>query len=230
MWRTRLVDYEAAGAAALTALMEWVERAEPPKDTADTMTADKDIVIPREPALRGGVQPAVTLHVAGGSRVDVVTGTTVAFDGWAAAPDGAGAIVDAAMDFEGDDVRPCQIEVDGSSTVLKFSASHVFDTPGTYFPVLRVGSHRQGAGHRGESVRNLARMRVVVSGPTPRILRSAWPAAEGRTLRGCRYLLGHCAPIALNRSTNAATPHIRLDHRSLANTSAMCHSPNLLTE
>jgi hypothetical protein len=164
LWRTRLVDYEAAGAAALTAVMEWVERgAEPPHDTAYTLTADKDIVIPTEPALRGGVQPAVRLEVAGGSRVDVVTGATVTFDGWAAVPEDAGTIVDAAMDFDGTDTWPCQIEVDGTSTELKLSVSHTFGTPGTYFPVLRVGSHRQGAGHPGESIRNLARVRVVVT-------------------------------------------------------------------
>jgi hypothetical protein len=165
LWRTRLVDYEAAGAVALTAVRDWVEKGiEPPADTAYRMTADKDIVIPFDPQERGGVQPAVSLTVGDGTRIEVAAGTEVVFTGTAAVPAGAGPIVEAAMDYEGTDTWPYQAEVDGSATTIDVRASHVFDTPGTYFPALRVGSHPAGVGHPGEAVRNLARVRVVVTG------------------------------------------------------------------
>jgi Tannase and feruloyl esterase len=164
-WRTRLVDYEAVGAAAITALRHWVEDAvEPPRDSSFSLTADKDISLPADPIARGGVQPAVRLSVNGESRAEVKVGTEVTFEGFAEVPDGAGTLVEAEMDFEGTDSWPFQAKgVDGSSAKMPIVAAHTFGEPGTYFPVLRVGSHRDGAGHGGEAVRNLARVRVVVT-------------------------------------------------------------------
>jgi hypothetical protein len=168
IWRTRLVDYEAVGATALTALRAWVEDGvEPPADSAYTLTADKDIVLSRDPLTRGGVQPVVELTVGGGARIDVQVGQEVTFDGRAIVPKDAGTIVEAEMDFDGSDTWPLQVAgADGSRDRIDVNATHVFTAPGTYFPVLRVGSHRDGAARRGEAVRNLARCRVVVSAPS----------------------------------------------------------------
>ena len=62
-------------------------------------------------------------------------------------PPGAGTIVAAAFDFEGTgefaDAVPFDNEAT-SYTSTTFTATHEFSTPGTYFPVLRVVSHRQG--------------------------------------------------------------------------------------
>jgi hypothetical protein len=165
-WRTRLVDYEAVGAAALTAVRRWVEDGiEPLADSAYTLTADKHIMLPQDPELRGGVQPAVGLAVnGGGTRIEVAAGTEVKFDGYGIVPAGAGTIIEAAMDFEGTDTWPFQAaNVDGSADRIEVHTAHVFETPGTYFPVLRIGSHLDGARRRGEAIRNLARVRVVVT-------------------------------------------------------------------
>jgi hypothetical protein len=163
-WRTRLVDYEAVGAAALTAVRRWVEEGvDPPPDTAHTYTPDKHILIPEDPTVRGGVQPAVRLTVDGGTRADVEVGQAVTFEGYGVVPAGTGTVVEAQMDFDGTDTWPFQAEgTDGSAERIEVTTSHTFDTPGTYFPVLRIGSHLDGARRTGEAIRNLARVRVVV--------------------------------------------------------------------
>jgi Tannase and feruloyl esterase/Alpha/beta hydrolase domain len=163
-WRTRLVDYEAVGAAALTAVRKWVEEGvEPLSDSTYTLTPDKDIVLERDPNLRGGVQPVVELTVDGHDRIEVPAGCEVHFAGKGVVPTGAGTIVEAEMDFEGNDSWPFQAKgADGSAAALDVTAAHTFSTPGTYFPVLRIGSHADGAARTGEAIRNLARVRVVV--------------------------------------------------------------------
>jgi hypothetical protein len=163
-WRTRLVDYEAVGAAALTAVRNWVEEGiEPLADSAYSLTPDKDIVLESDPKLRGGVQPVVELTVDGHDRIEVLVGSEVHFTGKGTVPTGAGTIVEAEMDFEGIDTWPFQAKgADGSTDTLDVKAVHTFNTPGTYFPVLRIGSHADGATRSGEAIRNLARVRVVV--------------------------------------------------------------------
>jgi hypothetical protein len=165
VWRTRLVDYEAVSAAALVAVRDWAERGiEPPAKTAYRMTADKELVLPAAAAERGGVQPVVELRVGDGQRIEVKPGTEVSFEGSAEVPTGGGTIVEAEIDFESTDTWPFQADAaDGSSDRIELRTTHVFDRPGTYFPTLRIGSHRDGSRHLGEAVRNLARVRVVVS-------------------------------------------------------------------
>jgi hypothetical protein len=165
VWRTRLVDYEAVSASALVAVRDWAERGvEPPANTAYAITADKELVLAATAAERGGVQPVVQLTVGGGQRIDVKVGEAVAFEGMGEVPPGGGVIVEAEMDFDSTDTWPFKAKgADGSSGRIAVNASHVFDKPGVYFPSLRIGAHRDGAGFRGEAVRNLARVRVVVS-------------------------------------------------------------------
>jgi hypothetical protein len=165
VWRTRLVDYEAVSASALVAVRDWVERGvEPPASTSYSYTADKELVLPDSAAERGGVQPVVRLRVDGGTRVDVKVGAEVTFEGAGEVPPGGGSIVEAAIDFDSSDTWSFQSPAaDGSAESIAVTATHVFDAPGTYFPSFRVGAHRDGAGFRGEAVRNLARVRVVVS-------------------------------------------------------------------
>ena len=46
---------------------------------------------------------------------------------------------------------------------VSLKTTHVFSKPGTYFPVLRAASQRQGdAGTPYARIQNLARVRVVV--------------------------------------------------------------------
>jgi hypothetical protein len=164
VWRTRLIDYEGVNAAALSAVRDWVESGiAPPASTAYTMTADNAVVLPDDARDRGGVQPVVRLRVNGGTRAEVPAGTPVTFEGSADVPPGGGTIVEAEMDFDSTDTWPYRAPgADGSATALTVAATHTYDTPGTYFPVLRVGAHRDPAAVHGETVRNLARVRVVV--------------------------------------------------------------------
>lgn len=165
VWRTRLVDYEAVGAAALAAVRAWAEDGiAPPADTAYAMTADKQLVLPASAAERGGVQPVVSLSVADAQRIEVKVGETVTFQGAGEVPPGGGTIVEAHMDFDSTDQWPFKSPAaNGSATTIKVTASHAYDKPGVYFPTFRVGAHRLGVGHPGEAVRNLARVRVVVT-------------------------------------------------------------------
>jgi hypothetical protein len=166
VWETRLVDYNGVGAAALVAVRDWVEQGiAPVASTAYEMTPDNDIVIPADPETRGGVQPAVALTVDGGSRAEAKVGQTVTFDGVGQVPSGGGTIVEAALDVDSTNTWPYAADgADGSSATIRFQATHAFDKPGTYFPSFRVGSHRDGAEGTGETARNLARVRVVVTG------------------------------------------------------------------
>ncbi|MGW0808959.1 tannase/feruloyl esterase family alpha/beta hydrolase [Nonomuraea sp. NPDC002799] len=167
LWRTRLVDYEAVSAAALSALRAWVEEGtEPPADSAYDLSADMRLLLTGDAAARGGVQPVVRLTVNGGERADIRAGESVVFEGSGEVPPGGGSIVEVALDAENADAWPyVDTALDGGRTAVAFTASHVYTTPGTYFPVFRVGAHRDGHDRKGEAVRNIARVRVVV-GPS----------------------------------------------------------------
>jgi hypothetical protein len=68
------------------------------------------------------------------------------------------------MDFLSNDSWPYRsTEANGSSERISIKTTHRFEKPGTYFPVLRVGSKRDGAQGKGLPANNLARVRVVVS-------------------------------------------------------------------
>jgi hypothetical protein len=164
VWRTRLVDYEGVGAAALTAVRNWVEEGvAPPASDRYEMTADKHIVFPDDADERGGIQPVVRLRVNGGTRADVKVGQTVTFEGTGQVASGAGTVVKADMDFDSTDTWPFQQDgVDGTSRTVSVDATHSYDRPGTYFPVLRVVTS-EGTADGAERVRNLARVRVVVT-------------------------------------------------------------------
>jgi hypothetical protein len=72
-------------------------------------------------------------------------------------------IVRAEWDFEGDGAYPVAEAVDGSMSRLTTKKTHAFSKPGTYFPVLRVCSHRHGdCEDRHARIYNLGRVRVIV--------------------------------------------------------------------
>jgi hypothetical protein len=82
-------------------------------------------------------------------------------------PVGAGTIVAAEWDFEGAGDFPEGGPLDNEASSYAsttFTASHAFATRGTYFPALRVTSHRRGEhDDRHGRVQNLGRVRVVVT-------------------------------------------------------------------
>jgi hypothetical protein len=127
-------------------------------------------VLPATSAEREGVQPVATAAANGGVRADVAVGTPVNFEVVVEAPPRGGKIVEVAWDFDGSgEYADAHDDVDGSSSSLRRSTTHAFDTPGTYFPVVRVVAERDGNVDAVLGrIENLARVRVVVSSPAQR--------------------------------------------------------------
>jgi hypothetical protein len=94
---------------------------------------------------RKGIQPVVALTVNGGARADVRVGQSVTFTAVIEAPPGTGKVVAAEWDFDGVGDYPLTEKLtDTHSARVTISATHAYTKPGTYFPVLRATSQRQG--------------------------------------------------------------------------------------
>jgi hypothetical protein len=71
--------------------------------------------------------------------------------------------VSAEWDFEGIDTYPVHDRIDRARRTGRLDATHIFTRPGTYFPVVRVSSQRDGNTTSPYTrISNLARVRVVV--------------------------------------------------------------------
>ena len=90
-------------------------------------------------------------------------GQTVTFTGTIEAPPGAGSVVAAEWDFDGQGTFPVSSAVGSGAKRVTVSATYRFDKPGTYFVALRGASQRKGdAATPYARIRNLDRIRVVV--------------------------------------------------------------------
>jgi hypothetical protein len=79
-------------------------------------------------------------------------------------PPNAGQIVTAEWDFDGVGTYPVMQPVQPPQSSVSLSSMHTFSKPGTYFPVLRATSQRQGDAQTPYGrVQNLARVRVLVT-------------------------------------------------------------------
>jgi hypothetical protein len=166
IWRSRLVSYDGVVREALASIVRWVEDGvEPAPTTSYRFTADSGLVLPASAAERGGVQPVVRAEADGGLRAEVRTGEAVAFTGAADQPPGAGAIVFARWDFEGNGAFDCEHDLGGDETSIRVEAAHAYEKPGVYFASFRVGAHRDGRNGKGPAIENGARVRVVVRAP-----------------------------------------------------------------
>ena len=149
--KDRLINYGGTYARAVNDLVGWVEDGTaPPPSTTYTWGPDCLLSIPPTASERGGIQPVVTATVNGGARAEVQVGETVDLAGEVDIPPGGGEIVTARWQWPG-----------GKAEGLEAKAS--FDAPGTYFPVLHVATERTGDTTAFAKVRNLARVRVVVT-------------------------------------------------------------------
>jgi hypothetical protein len=115
---------------------------------------------------RRGIQPVVQLTANGGVRANIEVGGQVNFDASIDVPEGGGKVVAVEWDFQGVGDFPITAEIsDGSANAVH--TSHAFTEPGTYFPVVRVTAQREGDPmHPYARVRNLSRVRVVVTAPS----------------------------------------------------------------
>jgi hypothetical protein len=164
---TRIVGYRGVLEQALRDLSAWVERGIAPPPSTNYENVDGQIRLPPSAAARRGIQPVVTLTANGGARADAALGEPVAFSARIEVPPGAGIIVAAEWDFEGDGDYPV-VEAftneDLSSTSMQLDRAYAFRAPGTYFPTLRATSQRLGQGDNPHGrVMNLGRVRVVVA-------------------------------------------------------------------
>ncbi|MFD1613206.1 hypothetical protein ACFSCW_15480 [Sphingomonas tabacisoli] len=163
---SRIVSYNPVLQQALRDVSSWVEKGIAPPASTNYRIDDGQVVVPVTAAERRGIQPVVRLNVANGKRADIKAGDTVELVGTLEVPPGAGKLVAAAWDLDGQGKFAITARVPAGATRTTVRLKHRFDKPGTYFPSLRGTSQRQGNTKTPYArIENLDRVRVVV---TPR--------------------------------------------------------------
>jgi hypothetical protein len=158
----RTVSFEGALQQALRDLSAWVEKGIKPANTRYGIVGTQ-VEVPVGARDRGGVQPVIALRANGGVRAEASVGAAVTFTATIEVPPGAGKVVAAEWDFEGVGSYPIDARIDMPEALISLSATFVFAKPGTYFPVLRATSQRQGdIKTLYGRIQNIGRARVVV--------------------------------------------------------------------
>lgn len=162
--QTRIISYQGVLQQALRDLVLWVEKGVAPPPSTRYKVRDGQVVLPATSAERKGIQPLVSLRVNNDLRVDARVGEELTFRGEADVPSGAGVLVAAEWDFEGEGDYPVKSAAAAPAEHLVIEERYTFSKAGTYFPVLKVAASRDG---RDDSPyarpENIARVRVVVS-------------------------------------------------------------------
>ena len=163
---TRVVSYAGVLQQALRDLTAWAERGLAPPPSTNYSVVDGQVQVPPTAKDRRGIQPVVDVRANGAARADVGVGESVEFSAEIEVPPGAGTVVHAEWDFEGDGDFPVVEEFDDTDSafsVVRLTTRHTFSEPGTYFPALRATSQRDGDSKTPFArVQNLGRVRVVV--------------------------------------------------------------------
>jgi hypothetical protein len=162
---TRIISYVGVLQRALRDLSAWVEGGISPPESTTYDVVDGQVVVPARAVERRGIQPVVSVTANGAERADVAPGEAVEFAAHVEVPPGAGFVVAAKWDFEGEGSYPASESFDGAepSPRATLKTRHAFSKPGTYFPVIRVTAQRQGdRKSRYARVHNIGRVRVVV--------------------------------------------------------------------
>jgi hypothetical protein len=153
---------------ALRDLSAWIEKGIAPPATTNYKVVDDQIEVPPTAAERKGIQPVVTLKANGGARAEVSVGKPVTFEVVIEVPPGAGKVVSAAWDFEGQGTFSDSQKIDkansnSTGSVVHLTMTHTFSKPGTYFPALLAASQRDGnANDSFTHIPNLGKVRIVV--------------------------------------------------------------------
>jgi hypothetical protein len=121
------------------------------------------VSLPVDVAARQGIQPTVQLTSQRGERIVAKVGEPITLMGTTSVPSSAGKIVKTEWSqIGGDDFIDAPLP-HGTVQALALHKTFVYLKPGTYYPVLRVMSQRDGnAKSEFARVGNLARVRVVV--------------------------------------------------------------------
>jgi hypothetical protein len=160
---SRIVTYVPVLQEALRDLALWVEQGKAPPASTGYRIDQGQVITAPSAAQRLGIQPVVTLRVGGGQRAEVRAGQPVTFTGTIEVPPGAGGVVAAQWDFDGEGKFPASSTVRPGVKRATVSTTYSFARPGTYFVALRGVSQREGDGANPyRRIRNLDRVRVVV--------------------------------------------------------------------
>ncbi len=142
--QARTVSYQGALEQALRDVSAWVERGvRPPGNTRYTM-AESQVQVPPRAEQRGGIQPVVVLRANGRERADVGVGEPVTFVAEITAPRNTGKVVAAEWDLLGMGDYPVSGQLAAPGATLTVKTTYSYSKPGTYFPVLRAVSQREG--------------------------------------------------------------------------------------
>ena len=161
---TRTITYVGLLEQAIRDVIAWVEHGvTPPADTAHEVV-DAQVTLLGDGSSRGGIQPTVRLTAGATDHVRVRVGESVDFLADVIVPPGTGTIVAAEWDFDGDgDFPERDLTIDGTLSTATLRTQHTFDVPGTYFPAVRITTHRSSRMETPYArVQNLGRVRVVV--------------------------------------------------------------------
>lgn len=160
---SRVVSYLGVLQQALRDLSAWVEKGKDPAPSTRYTIIGGQVQVPATAAGRRGIQPVVTLTANGGPSAVVKTGQPVVLSGTIQVPPGAGTVVAAEWDFDGDGVFDATGTVARGKARVTATVRHAFAKRGTYFAVLRGVSQREGdASTPFARIQNLARARIVV--------------------------------------------------------------------
>lgn len=159
---SRVVDFTGMYEQHLQDLSVWCEKGTYPSTPTNYTIHNAQVQLPAMPSEKKGIQPVVDLTINGARQVEVKTGTTVTFRVYVEVPHGAGKVVSFQCDYEGTGnfVRKSLREVAES---VETTVSHTYSRHGSFFPSVRVDSHRQGKVDTEYALAlNLRRVRVVV--------------------------------------------------------------------
>jgi hypothetical protein len=163
---SQLIDYEGHVHLAVRDLIEWVEFGKVPlPSTGYTYNGDSAVALAPNAAERRGIQPVVVAKANGGVVAKVRVGETVDFTADVDMPPGAGRITSLEWDPTGNGSYPLKDDaIDGTTPQVSAVATHIYESPGTYFAAVRVTGYRDGDTDPALfAMRNLGRMRVIVS-------------------------------------------------------------------
>jgi len=160
----RLINYTGILEQAFLDLSAWVEEGVEPPDSTSYNVVDSQIIVAKEAAARGGIQPIVKLTANGTACANITSGESVNFSACIQVPQETGVIVSVEWDFLGDGdfvAADSGALPDGSWDA---NASYIYKEEGTWFPQVRVASQRNGERDKPFArAYNLGRARVMVS-------------------------------------------------------------------
>lgn len=148
---------------ALRDVAAWAEKGiEPPASTSYSIDRDTQVHVPATAAQRRGVQPVVHLTANGTRRTVIAPGGTVTLTATIEVPPGTGTVIRAEIDPEGDGTFTT-IPIRAGQRTVTITTTVTYTESGTYFPVARATSQRNGVTDVAfAQPMNLDRARVVV--------------------------------------------------------------------